>query len=62
MIDPTPPMTACELHELFCRYIEDEQMAQARVAAADAEEMVSRTRLAILEAMWARLYGKREAR
>jgi hypothetical protein len=42
---PTPPLTYCELHDMFNRYVADEQIAAIRVAQADYCERMAVQRL-----------------
>jgi hypothetical protein len=45
-------MTASELHELFCRYCPDEQIAQVRIDQADYCERETVARLSHLRLRW----------
>ena len=54
-MNPQPPLTLCELHDLFNRYVADEQIAQIRASQADYCERMAVQRLDHLRAMWRKL-------
>lgn len=61
MIEPTPPMTACELLDRFDRFADTENIAEARIHNADYEERETIERLIELERRWKLLHGWRKS-
>lgn len=55
MPEPLPPLPACDLLDVFNRFADTEEIAQARIANADYSEHESVCRLRELRRRWARM-------